>query len=288
MIPQYETAARARAGLSRAGFGAVEHADAAREPSPEVRAVLARLARGLGFCGTCRTARATVLIGGVDGPVRCKRCSDIGLADEGRNRQLVALRAAVGDADRLRHLRLLRAEAGPSTRSATVLTGHLAVFDSPGRVGQYTETIRPGAFSAALRRRAITVNVDHVGPPIATTSDGSLALCEDHAGLLARIDLRAVDGTLARRLLEHAHRGELRGSFGFDEQNSHVEYSRPPVAERLLRFIDLTSVSLVTGARGRAAYRSTWVLVDDAASQHKILRLNDAVRARRLVEAHVA
>ena len=266
----------------------MEHADAAREPSPEIRAVLARFARGLGFCGTCRTARATVLIGGVDGPVRCKRCSDIGLADAGRNRQLVALRAAVGDADRLRHLRLLRAEAGPSTRSATVLTGHLAVFDSPGRVGEYTETIRPGAFRAALRRRAIAVDVDHVGPAIARTSDGSLTLREDHVGLVARVDLRAVDGTVARRLLEQAHRGELRGSFGFAEENSHVEYSRPPIAERLLRSVDLTSVTLVTGARGPAAYRSTWVAVDGPAAQQRIRRLNDDVRASQLVEAQVA
>lgn len=161
-------------------------------------------------------------------------------------------------------------------------------FRSAGRIGQHTETIMPGAFAAALRRRAIARDVDHVGPAIARTSDGSLSLCEDGAGLLARVDLRAVDGTVARRLLEQAHRGELRGSFGFAEENSHVEYSRPPVAERLLRSVDLLSVSIVTGQRRSAAYRTTWLAVDGPETQQRIRRLNDEVRARRLVEAQVA
>lgn len=73
-----------------------------------------RLERGLGVCGRCRTARATVLIGGsVDGAVRCTRCSEIQHAAARRGRQLVGLRAVVADGDRLRILRLMRAEAGP-------------------------------------------------------------------------------------------------------------------------------------------------------------------------------
>lgn len=131
------------------------------------------------------------------------------------------------------------------------LEGYAAVFSSPAKIGAFTETIFPGAFTRTLGNNPdILALVDHdTTRLLARTASGTLRLVEDSRGL--HFDLDIPDTQLGRDILALAERRDLGGmSFGF-----HVQAETwPSVARRELRAVDLLEVSVV---QAFPAYQTT-------------------------------
>lgn len=122
------------------------------------------------------------------------------------------------------------------------LEGYAAVFDTPARIGGFSETIRRGAFRSSLEERGdVLALVDHdPSRLLGRTSSGTLRLAEDTRGLSFEIDLP--DTALGRDLLALAERRDLGGmSFGFK-----VKAEVWPAADRReLRAVELVEISVV-------------------------------------------
>ncbi len=123
------------------------------------------------------------------------------------------------------------------------LTGYAATFGASARIGDFTETIRRGAFADTLRSdRDVLALVDHDPTRLlARTRTGTLRLSEDQQGL--RFELDVPDTTLGRDLLAMAERGDLGGmSFAFTipRGGEHWEGRR-----RELRAVTLHEISVV-------------------------------------------
>jgi len=94
--------------------------------------------------------------------------------------------------------------------------GYAAVFNNEARIADFTEIIRPGAFSNSLGAGAdILALADHYPAKVlARTKSGTLMLSEDSRGLAFEIALP--DTQVGRDVLTLAERGDLGGmSFGF-------------------------------------------------------------------------
>jgi uncharacterized protein len=123
------------------------------------------------------------------------------------------------------------------------LEGYAATFDTPARIGGFTETIRAGAFRASLARPGADVLalVDHdPGRLLARTASGTLRLGEDGRGLAFSLDLP--ETTLGGDVRALAQRGDLGGmSFGFRP----VDEAWPARDRRELRAVELIEISVV-------------------------------------------
>lgn len=161
-----------------------------------------------------------------------------------------------------------RRAAGELRAAGRRLVGYAAVFDTPARIGPFTEVIRAGAFRASLARaRDVLALVDHQPSALlARTSSGTLRLAEDARGLSFEIDVP--DTTLGRDVLALAERRDLGGmSFGFK-----VTDERWPSRDvRELRAVELVEVSIVQSfpaypdttiaARSRPAGLGRWQMI---------------------------
>lgn len=134
------------------------------------------------------------------------------------------------------------------------LTGYIAKFDTPTKIGGFTEIIRRGAFAASLTAgRDILALADHdTSRVLGRTRSGTLELREDAEGLA--FSLQLPDTQAGRDLAALAERGDLGGcSFAFtvpaggDHWNGNT---------RELRSVDLDEVSIV---QSRPAYPDTEV-----------------------------
>lgn len=124
------------------------------------------------------------------------------------------------------------------------LEGLAAVYGVEARIGDFTETIRPGAFADALRGGAdILALVDHdPGKVLGRTRSGSLRLREAEHGLF--FDLDVPDTTAGNDILALVRSGNAGGcSFGFivPEGGERWEGRR----RELLR-LDLREISVVS------------------------------------------
>lgn len=122
------------------------------------------------------------------------------------------------------------------------LEGHAAVFNSPAPIGNFVESIRPGAFRASLASGAdVLALVDHdPARLLARTASGTLRLAEDGWGLAFSLDVP--DTQLGHDMLALARRGDLGGcSFGFRVQDE----AWPAADRRELRAVSLLEVSIV-------------------------------------------
>jgi HK97 family phage prohead protease len=122
------------------------------------------------------------------------------------------------------------------------MTGHAALFNSPANVGDFTEIVRPGAFTESLASgRDILALVDHdPSRLLARTKSGTLKLVEDKTGLLFEID--PPDTQLGRDMCALAHRRDLGGaSFGFRV----LEDYWPSPNMRELRKVELYEISII-------------------------------------------
>jgi len=98
------------------------------------------------------------------------------------------------------------------------LTGYAATFNTPTRIADFDEVIRPGAFADSLNSDAsgaITALYEH-NPQnlLGRVGSGSLRLSEDATGLAFELDLPETQ--LGDDVLTLVKRGDLAGmSFGF-------------------------------------------------------------------------
>ncbi len=105
--------------------------------------------------------------------------------------------------------------------SSHKVAGYAALFDSPTTIrdwmGDFQETIKPGAFTKTLKDGAdVRFLINHDGLPLARTKSGTLKLSEDSKGLHmeAELDHR---NSLASDLANSIERGDLdQMSFAFE------------------------------------------------------------------------
>lgn len=123
------------------------------------------------------------------------------------------------------------------------LVGYAAVFDQETRIGDFSEVIRKGSFSASLADGHDVLGlVDHdAGKVLARTKSGTLRLREDERGLRFEIDLPETN--LGRDILALAARGDIGGaSFAFSVPDGGKSWSGD---KRELRSLTVHEVSVV-------------------------------------------
>lgn len=136
-----------------------------------------------------------------------------------------------------------RAAAAPLRAAGRRLEGYAAVFSAATRIGTFTESIAPGAFSASLAEGAdILALVDHdPGKVLARTRSGTLRLAEDTRGLHFELDVP--DTSAGRDVLALAERNDIGGaSFAFTVRKGGEAWQGD---RRELRAVDLREVSIV-------------------------------------------
>lgn len=120
------------------------------------------------------------------------------------------------------------------------LEGYAATFGTEATIGDYTETIVPGAFRNSLGKDVLAL-VDHdASRVLARTKSKTLRLAEDSKGLA--FDLDVPDTSAGRDVLALAERGDLGGmSFAFIPIEERWDGDR-----RELRSVDLKEISVVS------------------------------------------
>ncbi|MBA2717523.1 MAG: HK97 family phage prohead protease [Propionibacteriales bacterium] len=123
------------------------------------------------------------------------------------------------------------------------LAGYAAVFDSPARIANFTETIRPGAFRKALANpnADCLALVDHDNSRLlARQRSRTLRLHEDSKGLEFELDLPPTG--LGNDVLAMVERGDMGGcSIGF----RCIQDVWPSADVRHLVTLDLAELSLI-------------------------------------------
>ncbi len=155
------------------------------------------------------------------------------------------------------------------------LEGYAATFGSEARIGNFVETIQPGAFrSSLLSGRDVLALVDHDNTRLlGRTRAGTLALAEDAHGLVFAIEVP--NTTLGADILALAERGDLGGmSFSFRA----VDEGWPRADRRELRAVELLEISVV---QSFPAYDAT--TVSARARMHATEAQAHALRMRRLM-----
>jgi HK97 family phage prohead protease len=135
-----------------------------------------------------------------------------------------------------------RAIVGELRAKGRRLEGYAATFGAEARIGNFTETIAPGAFAASLAERAdILALVDHdPGRVLARTKSGTLRLAEDSRGLAFDLDVPAT--SVGSDVLALAERGDIGGaSFAFTIKSEQWDKER-----RTLEAVDLHEISIVS------------------------------------------
>ena len=161
-----------------------------------------------------------------------------------------------------------RATAGV-TANGRKLTGYIAKFDSPTNIGDFTEVIRRGAFTASLASGAdILALADHdTSRVLGRTRSGTLALSEDDTGLAFSLELP--DTQAGRDLAALAQRGDLGGcSFAFNVPKGGDHWTGNT---RELRNVTLDEVSIV---QSRPAYGATEVHLRSLQPQSQLALLH--------------
>jgi HK97 family phage prohead protease len=123
------------------------------------------------------------------------------------------------------------------------LSGYIAKYNNPTRIGAFTEVIRRGAFAASLASgRDILAMADHdASRVLGRTKSGTLELREDETGLA--FTLAMPDTQAGRDLVALAERGDLGGcSFAFAVPDGGDHWDGDT---RELRSVDLREVSIV-------------------------------------------
>ena len=159
------------------------------------------------------------------------------------------------------------------------IEGYAAVFNSDSAdLGGFVETIRPGAFAAALRRGDdVRALYEHRGSAIlGRTTSGTLTLREDAKGLWFGLDV--ANTTAERDVLESVGRGDITGaSFGFRAIKD--QWSRGTPHRRELIEVDVFEITITPSP----AYAATVVSrrsLDAVSGADRRLRLLDLIGGR--------
>lgn len=129
-----------------------------------------------------------------------------------------------------------------SATGTRTLRAYASLFNTPYVIGRgsplaFTETVAPGAFRDTLQQGAECIfRVDHAGPPLGATWNGTLRLEEDGAGLRYQVDLDPRDPDAAA-LIPKLENGTLReSSFAFRATDDEWNLDR---SERRIHAADL-------------------------------------------------
>jgi len=144
-------------------------------------------------------------------------------------------------------------------RTGRKLTGYAAKFNSPTNLGEFTETIQPGAFASALAADSsenIRAIYEHDSKSLlGRVGAGTLRLYEDEVGLAFELDLP--NTSLGRDLEELVTRGDIAGcSFGFISRAEDWS-TKDGSPLRTLTDLDLHEITITS----QPAYASTSVQV---------------------------
>ena len=152
------------------------------------------------------------------------------------------------------------------------LLGYAAKFGTEARIGDFVETIRPGAFTNTLKTSGdILALVDHDRTKVlARTRSGNLRLAEDAHGL--QFELSIPDTQAGRDVLALAERGDLGGmSFGFVVPKDGERWQGK---KRELLAVDLREISVV----------SAWPAYPETSVQARARTTPELNRAKRYLE----
>lgn len=179
--------------------------------------------------------------------------------------------------------REVRQFTAPPTLEGNTLVGYAAVFGSPSRPlmeggRRFIETIRPGAFRAALAAHDVKALVGHDPKALlGRTKSGTLKLMEDERGL--RYELSLPNTTRALDLREMIQRGDITGaSFGFIVPKGGDVWTRTASGyTRDVHTADLMEISLVDDP----AYEDTTVAVRHFTELEGVDAAADSLRRKR-------
>jgi len=138
------------------------------------------------------------------------------------------------------------------------ITGYAAVFDSPTQIMNFTEVVKPGAFTRAINENQdVRALVDHdKSKIIGRTKAGTLTLTEDDKGL--RAEITPPNTTIGRDLVENIRNGNIsQMSFGFTVKDEEITRDDKGMITRNLTDLNLFDVSAVT----YPAYKDTEIAV---------------------------
>lgn len=151
------------------------------------------------------------------------------------------------------------------------IEGYAATFGSKATIGDFSETIQPGAFRSALAGDILALMDHDPGRVLGRTRSGTLRLSEDSRGLAFSLDLP--DTQAGRDILALAERDDLGGmSFGFLVPSGGEFWEG---STRNLKTIDLKEISVVSAF---PAYPDTSIALRSRAM------LDDRERRRRAIE----
>jgi HK97 family phage prohead protease len=204
-------------------------------------------------------------------------------------------------ADREVRAGLIHVREGAPGEPVTVY-GHAATFDQPYMVrdwlGEYEESIAPGAFDKTLQEADVRFYIDHAGVALARSSAGNLDLGTDETGLTYEARLPA-GVSLVKDLAELMRAGVIReSSFAFQtvKDTWNDDYTKRRVDE--VRLFDVSVVSLPANPAAAAGIRAALALrqaapdlwtpelgaaVADALREGKVLSSSNAALVRDVV-----
>lgn len=141
----------------------------------------------------------------------------------------------------------IRSTVGITSPSPGRLEGYAAVFGAPADLGEFTESVRPGAFTRALAERgdSILALYDHERRSVlGRTGAGTLSLREDSRGLAFALELP--DTSLGRDLAVLVKRGDVSGcSFAFRCYDDGDAWEvRGGTVHRELRSVELHEITI--------------------------------------------
>jgi Escherichia/Staphylococcus phage prohead protease len=155
------------------------------------------------------------------------------------------------------------------------LEGYCATFGTEARIGDFIESILPGAFAASLSGDIVALLDHDAGRLLARTRSKTLRLAEDSKGLA--FDLDIPNTSAGNDALVLAERNDLAGcSFGFVVPRGGESWNGN---KRTLTNVDLREISIISG--GWPAYEGTEVIARNRNESILPLRL---ILARKYLE----
>lgn len=197
----------------------------------------------------------------------------------------------------VRHVRKVEFREAETDEATPQIVGYAAMFDQESEdLGGFRESLRPGAFGAALQQgRNIPALINHDPSTVfARTGNGSLSLEEDELGLRFEIDL--LDDVDARRAYSKVSNGLMDScSFAFRVAEGGDEWhddGEGTIRRVITDIAELGDVSIVTDpayTQTMVAARSARDILDEYLASQRALeakrRGQRALARERLVRA---
>lgn len=122
-----------------------------------------------------------------------------------------------------------------------IIEGYASVYETPYKVGGFTEKISRGAFDHALEHD-VRLLLNHEGAPLARTTNGTLQLRTDEKGLHYRAQL--VDTQAGRDLHKMIKRGDIsQSSFAFTIKEESVTDEGFRSIDQVASLLDVSAVT---------------------------------------------